>query len=81
MNDVGYFFPPFLLIPRVLAKIQLDQAHGLLVVPHWEGAAWWRPVMQLAKEIFKIPEEDPISYPAKPSLRSRKRLVLWLISF
>jgi hypothetical protein len=80
-NDVGYFFPPFSLIPRVLAKIKLDQAHGLLVVPHWEGAAWWRPVMQLAKNVFKIPEEDPFSYPAKPNLRSRKRLVLWLISF
>jgi hypothetical protein len=81
MNDVGYFFPPFSLLPRVLAKIQLDQAHGLLVVPHWEGAAWWRPVMKLAKNVFKIPEEDPFSYPAKPNLRCKKKLVLWLISF
>jgi hypothetical protein len=80
-TDIGYFFPPFSLIPRVLAKIQNDHAHGLLVVPHWEGAAWWRPVMSLAKKIFKIPEADPFFYPAKPTLRSKKKLVLWLISF
>jgi hypothetical protein len=78
---VGYFFHPFSLLPRVLAKIQQDQAHGLLVVPHWEGAAWWHSVMNIAKEIFKIPEEDPFFHPAKPNLRSKKRLVLWLISF
>jgi hypothetical protein len=80
-NDIGYFFPPFSLLPRVLAKINHDQAHGLLVVPHWEGAAWWRPLMKIAKKVFKVPQLDPIFYPAKPNLRSRKRLELWLISF
>jgi hypothetical protein len=81
MIDVGYFFPPFSLIPRVLAKIHHDHAHGLMVIPHWEGAAWWRPAMNLAKKIFRVPEFDPIRYPAKPTLRSKKKLVLWLISF
>jgi hypothetical protein len=37
--------------------------------------------MSLAKKIFKIPEADPFFYPAKPTLRSKKKLVLWLISF
>ncbi len=79
--DVGYFFPPFSLLPRVVAKIQQDQAHGLLVVPHWVGAAWWRLVMEMAKAIFQIPEKDPYRYPAKPTLLPKKKLVLWLISF
>jgi hypothetical protein len=80
-HETGYFFPPFSLLPRVVAKIQQDQAHGLLVVPHWEGAAWWRPVMELAKAVFQIPEKDPFRYPAKPTLRPNKKLALWLISF
>jgi hypothetical protein len=80
-NDVGYFFPPFSLLPRVLAKIKHDHAHGLLVVPHWEGASWWRPLMNIKKAVFKVPQLDPIFYPAKPTLQSRKQLELWLISF
>jgi hypothetical protein len=65
----------------VLAKIHHDHAHRLMVILHWEGAAWWHPVMNLAKKIFEIPEFDLIRYPATPSLRSKKKLVLWLISF
>jgi hypothetical protein len=65
----------------VVAKIQQDGARGLLVVPHWEGAAWWRPVMEMAKAVFKIPEKDPFCYPDKPTLLPNKKLVLWLISF
>jgi hypothetical protein len=80
-NDIGYFFPPFSLLPRVLAKILHDHAHGLLVVSHWEGAAWWRPLMEITRNVFKVPQRDPISYPAKPNLRSKKQLELWLISF
>jgi hypothetical protein len=71
--------PPFSLLPRVVAKIQQDKARGLLVVPHREGAACWRPIMEKAKAVFKIPEE--YCYPAKPTLLPRKKLVLWLISF
>ncbi len=80
-HEIGYFFPPFSLLPRVVAKIQQDRARGLLVVPHWEGAAWWRPVMKMATGIFQIPEKDPYRYPSKPTLRPGKKLVLWLISF
>jgi hypothetical protein len=65
----------------VLAKILHDHAHGVLVVPHWEGAAWWRPLMEITRNVFEVPQRDPISYPAKLNLRSKKRLELWLISF
>jgi hypothetical protein len=80
-HDIGYFFPPFSLLPRVVAKIQQDKAWGLLVIPHWKGAAWWRQAMELATAVFKIPEKDQFRYPAKPTLLPRKKLVLWLISF
>jgi hypothetical protein len=80
-HELGYFFPPFSLISRVVAKILHDRAHGLLVVPHWEGAAWWRPAMEMASAIFQIPEKDPFRYPSKPTLRPNKKLALWLISF
>jgi hypothetical protein len=79
-HDIGYFPPPpFSLLPRVIAKIQKDKARGHLVVPHWEGVAWWRPVMETSKAVFKIPEEDPYCYPAKPTLLPRKKLELWLL--
>jgi hypothetical protein len=80
-NDVGYFFPPFSLLSRVIAKIQADEAHGLIVVPHWEGAAWWRTLMQMAHDVFQIPEKDPYRYPTRPTLRPGKLLSLWLVSF
>jgi hypothetical protein len=78
---LGISPPPFSLLPRVIAKIQKDKARGHLVVPHWEGVAWWQPVMEMSKAVFKIPEEDPYCYPAKPTLLPRKTLELWLISF
>ena len=34
-NQLNYAFPPFSLIPRVLSKVQQDQACVLLVPPVW----------------------------------------------
>jgi hypothetical protein len=37
-NEFGLFVPPFYLIHRVLNKMCLDQAKGILVVPVWKSA-------------------------------------------
>lgn len=65
----AYLFPPFALIPRVLRKIQLDRASGILIVPTWTAAPWWETALKLAKKIFHIPQEDPYMYPGVPQLR------------
>ncbi len=39
-DDVGYMFPPFALIPRILWKINEDRAATILLHPDWPGALW-----------------------------------------
>ena len=41
-----YAFPPFSIIPRVLRKLQQDQATGIFILPNWPTQAWF-PVMLL----------------------------------
>ena len=36
-----YAFPPFCIIQKVLRKVTVDQATGILVVPHWPTQPWW----------------------------------------
>ena len=42
-----YAFPPFSLLPRVLAKIIQDKATGLLFVPKWTTQSWFPLVLTL----------------------------------
>ena len=42
-----YAFPPFSVIPKVLQKIQVEEATGLLIVPCWPTQPWWLLVMRL----------------------------------
>ncbi len=36
----GYVYPPFVLIPRILRKVEEDKAAILLIHPDWRGALW-----------------------------------------
>ena len=40
-----YAFPPFSLIPRVLAKIIQDKATGILIIPKWTTQSWFLLVL------------------------------------
>ena len=42
-----YAFPPFNIIGKVLAKIQKDQASGILVVPYWSTQPWFPQAVRL----------------------------------
>jgi hypothetical protein len=79
--DISYIFPPFALIPRVLAKIKADKATGILVVPYWTGAPWWSQLQTIARSSFLIPESDPYRYPTRPTLKLKKELSFTLIKF
>ena len=47
----SYLFPPFILLGWILKRIQLEKLRVILITPHWEGAAWWPVIMQLAVEV------------------------------
>ena len=43
-----YAFPPFSLLPRVLAKIRYDKALVLLIAPVWPTQSWYPLLLQLS---------------------------------
>ena len=44
---LGFAFPPFALLPRVLEKVALDQTALLLVVPFWPKRPWFPRLLSL----------------------------------
>ena len=42
-----YAFPPFSIVPRVLQKLQQDQATGICILPNWPTQAWFPVMLQL----------------------------------
>jgi hypothetical protein len=69
-NVVGYIFPPFILIPRILRKLIEDKAVMLLVHPDWPGALWAPDLRRLEKFAIQLPvSADLLRYPDQPGLR------------
>ena len=44
---LNYIFPPFSLIPNVLAKLRTDQAMAMIVVPDWPTQSWYTTYMEM----------------------------------
>ena len=69
---VFYAFPPFSIIPKVLQKIQAEEATGLLVVPCWptQPYMWWPLVMTLlAQKPLVLPKKKHTLFlPQQPEL-------------
>ena len=40
-NGLGYAFPPFCLLGRILQKVLRDKADIILIVPDWPTKAWY----------------------------------------
>ena len=47
--------PPWQLIPRVLHKIRVDRARGVLFVPEWRSQLWWPHLAELRARWFRLP--------------------------
>ena len=45
-----YAFPPFSVIPTVLAKIQKERAEGIVVLPDWPTQSWYAKASELMKK-------------------------------
>ena len=39
--DYGLFVPPIAQVLRVIRKMMLDRATGVLIIPCWKSAAFW----------------------------------------
>lgn len=68
-----YAFPPFSLIARVLQKVQMDQAEGIIIVPHWPTQHWYTKVLSMTtdtprllpmgKNLLTLPEDPQLVHP------------------
>ncbi len=47
----GYAFPPFIMVPRVLAKVRQDGARLTLVAPCWPTRQWFSLLLELLTEL------------------------------
>ena len=81
----GYAFPPFAIIPRVLAKVEHDQCQLLLVAPNWPGQTWFLRLLSLLAGVpFRFPDDPnlvvlPVSRQPHPSPRGL-HLTVWPLS-
>ena len=46
----AYAFPPLALLPRVLRKIEMDEAELILIAPLWPAQQWYPDLLALARE-------------------------------
>ena len=46
-EDTFYAFQPFCIIQRVVQKINIDQATGIIIVPNWPTQTWWPYLMSM----------------------------------
>jgi hypothetical protein len=85
-NIYFYAFPPFVLLHRVLKKVQEDQATGLLVAPCWTTASWFPRLLKLLTDHpLQLPgRPDLLELPQHPQLQFQQcknlRLTIWPIS-
>jgi hypothetical protein len=69
-HEVGYMFPPFALIPRILSKVIKDKARVLLVHPRWPGALWAPTLNEITVMRRNLEQSaNVLQYPENPGLR------------
>jgi hypothetical protein len=69
-NVAFYAFPPFAIISKVLQKVCLEKATGILVVPDWPNQFWFATYKQMVVREMVIPSSASLLYlPQNPELR------------
>jgi hypothetical protein len=71
---LGYAFPPFCLLPRIMQKIVQDQALVIVVAPYWPTKSWFTMFRKMiTSEVFRFPvEHDSLFLPHRIKDASRK---------
>ena len=54
--EFNYVFPPFSLIPRVLAHVRECAATAVVIVPQWPSQLWWVEAMSMAAKVVVLPK-------------------------
>ena len=77
-------FPPFSIVPRVLQKLQQDQATGICILPNWPTQAWFPVMLQLLinhpyrasphKRLLTLPRAPQEIHPLH-----HKKMDLWVL--
>ena len=65
-----YAFPPFSLMGKVLQKVVLDRASGIVVAPYWKNQPWFNLLMDYSHDFIIIPSSADLLY--LPSNRAKK---------
>ncbi|XP_071479361.1 uncharacterized protein [Diadema antillarum] len=82
---LGYAFPPFALIPRVLQKVLTDKATLLLIAPWWPKRPWFPTLLDLltSPPVILPFREDLLCQPGTSTYHPKVpylKLTLWTIS-
>ena len=51
---LGYLFPPFSLIGRILQKIEQDKARVILIAPTWATQPWFPKILRLSTAVPRL---------------------------
>ena len=46
-KDQFYAFPPFAILAKVMQKVQVDRAFGIVIAPLWVTQPWYPVLLQL----------------------------------
>ena len=83
-NMQFYAFPPFICIARVLQKIRLEEAMGIVVVPDWPNQPWYNTYLDMKLievilppryDLLQLPSDSSQTHPLHKSLQLRVGLL------
>lgn len=77
--DNCYLFPPFSMVARVLQKMELEGAQGVVIVPLWPTQMWFSKMLKLItavplilpmdKHLLTLPQDQSRVHPLFPKMR------------
>ena len=54
-GELLWMNPPFSMIPRVLEKIEAENANVVLIAPEWTRQPWWPKCVAMAGDSWVLP--------------------------
>ena len=81
-----WIYPPVILLPKILNKINADRATALILAPHWPGQPWFPQLLEMLVDYPRLLPQRPhlISLPFEPEkehpLQHKLHLTVWPVS-
>ena len=79
----SYAFPPFILIPQVIQKVQRLKCTTLIITPRWQTKNWYSQLLMMSCKIpILLPVKEDLlkDRQGSPYSLQKWRLVAWLIT-